>query len=80
MYSCAFSFRNVRSGFRNTHFGVRSHRLSMMTDVSYKHAFMFPGQGAQTLGMAGTLCEEYPEAKELFTKVSAPPHALSSSR
>ena len=37
--------------------------------VSYKIGFMFPGQGAQTVGMAGALCEEYPEAKELFTKV-----------
>lgn len=43
--------------------------MSMMTGVSYKTGFMFPGQGAQTVGMAGALCEELSEAKDLFTKV-----------
>lgn len=48
-------------------------RLHMSTDtpVSYKNAFMFPGQGAQTVGMAGALCESLPAAKELFDKASA---------
>jgi [acyl-carrier-protein] S-malonyltransferase len=32
---------------------------------------MFPGQGAQTVGMAGTLCDDLPAAKELFDKASA---------
>jgi len=32
---------------------------------------MFPGQGAQTVGMAGPLCAELPAAKELFDKASA---------
>lgn len=31
---------------------------------------MFPGQGAQTVGMAGKLCEEIPASKELFDKAS----------
>ena len=74
VYTCAYSTRNVRLGFRSTRLGVRSHRLSMMTGLSYKQAFMFPGQGAQTIGMAEALCEEHPEAKELFTKVSAQCH------
>lgn len=47
----------------------RKFGMSMMSGVSYKTGFMFPGQGAQTVGMAGALCEELPEAKELFTKV-----------
>ena len=34
---------------------------------------MFPGQGAQSVGMAGSLCEELPEAKNLFTKVGLVP-------
>jgi [acyl-carrier-protein] S-malonyltransferase len=77
MYTGAFSIRSARLGVRNARFGVRSHRLSMMADVSYKQGFMFPGQGAQTVGMAGALCEELPEAKELFTKVSAPGPCLA---
>ena len=31
-----------------------------------KVAFLFPGQGAQTIGMAGALCEKLPAAKKLF--------------
>ena len=46
--------------------------LSMMSSpVSYKVGFMFPGQGAQAVGMAGTLCDELPEAKALFDKASS---------
>ena len=37
----------------------------------YKVAFMFPGQGAQTVGMAKALCDENPAAKSLFDKASA---------
>lgn len=46
--------------------------LSMMAEpaVSYKVGFMFPGQGAQTVGMAGALCDEVPAAKALFDKAS----------
>ncbi|GHP09666.1 hypothetical protein PPROV_000840100 [Pycnococcus provasolii] len=35
-----------------------------------KTAFLFPGQGAQSVGMAGALCEEVPAAKALFDKAS----------
>jgi [acyl-carrier-protein] S-malonyltransferase len=31
---------------------------------------MFPGQGAQSVGMAGALCADLPEAKSLFDKAS----------
>ena len=31
---------------------------------------MFPGQGAQTVGMAGPLCAELPAAKALFDTAS----------
>ncbi|MBX3399730.1 MAG: ACP S-malonyltransferase [Gemmataceae bacterium] len=33
-------------------------------------AFLFPGQGAQTVGMAGALCESSPAAKSLFDRAS----------
>ena len=36
-----------------------------------KKAFFFPGQGAQSVGMAKELCEECPAAAELFEKASA---------
>ena len=35
-----------------------------------KKAFFFPGQGAQSVGMAGELCEECPAAKALFDEAS----------
>ncbi len=33
-------------------------------------AFLFPGQGAQTVGMAGTLCASLLAARQLFTEAS----------
>lgn len=42
-----------------------------MNAVSYKSAFMFPGQGAQTVGMAGQVCADLPAAKALFDKASS---------
>ena len=35
-----------------------------------KIAFLFPGQGAQTVGMAKALCDELPAAKNLFDQAS----------
>jgi len=37
---------------------------------SSKVAFLFPGQGAQSVGMCKELTDEVPAAKELFTKAS----------
>lgn len=33
---------------------------------SSKLAFMFPGQGAQYVGMAASICDEVPAAKKMF--------------
>ena len=35
-----------------------------------KSAFLFPGQGAQTVGMAKTLCESLPAARRLFEQAA----------
>lgn len=35
-----------------------------------KTAFLFPGQGAQTVGMAAALCQELPQARELFDRAT----------
>ena len=35
-----------------------------------KTAFLFPGQGAQFVGMGKDLAEQYPQAKELFTRAN----------
>lgn len=35
-----------------------------------KVAFLFPGQGAQTVGMAKQLCDEVPQAKALFDRAN----------
>ncbi len=34
-----------------------------------RHAFIFPGQGAQTVGMGKTLADAYPAAKSVFEEV-----------
>lgn len=39
-------------------------------DFSSKVSFMFPGQGAQFVGMCSTLCEEVPAAASLFSTAS----------
>ncbi|CAM9681043.1 unnamed protein product [Ascophyllum nodosum] len=39
-------------------------------DYESKVTFMFPGQGAQYMGMAANICQEVPKAKELFDKAS----------
>lgn len=39
-------------------------------DYSGKVAFMFPGQGAQFVGMCGEICKEVPAAKALFDEAS----------
>ena len=36
-----------------------------------KSAFLFPGQGAQTVGMAQQLCESLPAARNLFDRANA---------
>ena len=33
-------------------------------------AFLFPGQGAQTIGMGQALAQEYPAAKAVFDAVN----------
>jgi acyl transferase domain-containing protein len=45
----------------------------MMSDansVSYKVGFMFPGQGAQVVGMAGNICKELPAAKGFISLIA----------
>ena len=44
--------------------------MAQAAPVSYKVGFMFPGQGAQAVGMAVGLCNEIPAAKALFDKAS----------
>ena len=35
-----------------------------------KRAFLFPGQGAQTVGMGKDIYEKYEEAKKIYEKAS----------
>lgn len=63
------------TGLLNRGIGMKiraySKHVMKMSDVSYKVGFMFPGQGAQTVGMGVAICNEIPAAKELFDKASA---------
>ena len=68
---------NGVAAFRASTAVARSARMtrsmSMMAEppaVNYAVGFMFPGQGAQAVGMAGPLCAELPAAKALFDKAS----------
>ena len=47
---------------------VPQHRA---TSPSPRTAFLFPGQGAQTVGMAAALCASLPVANDLFQRASA---------
>jgi [acyl-carrier-protein] S-malonyltransferase len=63
------------AAYKGSMMRVQSMRLStklMMSTspISYKVGFMFPGQGAQAVGMAGALCAENPAAKALFDTAS----------
>jgi hypothetical protein len=54
---------------------VRPLGLRMMSDGDFNDwkattAFLFPGQGAQYVGMAGQLVQDVPKAKELFDRAS----------
>jgi hypothetical protein len=56
MMCCMRSTLGLQSGIRSS---MRSSMRSLsMADVSYKVGFMFPGQGAQSVGMAVNLCNE----------------------
>ncbi len=67
----------ARTGYAYLHSSIlRSslHHLSMSSTpsaVSYKVGFMFPGQGAQTVGMGAALANEIPAAKALYDQASS---------
>jgi [acyl-carrier-protein] S-malonyltransferase len=43
----------------------------MSADPTARVAFLFPGQGAQTVGMGATVCARVPAARALFDRASA---------
>jgi [acyl-carrier-protein] S-malonyltransferase len=43
----------------------------MSAEPSAKVAFLFPGQGAQTVGMGGLVCSRVPAARALFDRASS---------
>src|SRR5437868_6200750 len=45
---------------------ANSKTLSRNGEPMSRAAFLFPGQGAQSVGMAKTLCETLPTARQLF--------------
>src|SRR5262249_32059513 len=65
--------RNQRSGSPSWRPSPRRARtISGKTEfVMPRTAFLFPGQGAQAVGMAGPLCQSLPAAHALFQEASA---------
>ena len=44
--------------------------MEVVESAPKRSAFLFPGQGAQTVGMAGSLCASLPAAKALFDQAA----------
>jgi [acyl-carrier-protein] S-malonyltransferase len=51
--------------------GYPKGKLQEQTGETMSRAFVFPGQGAQTIGMGRALAEAYPAAKAVFDEVDA---------
>jgi [acyl-carrier-protein] S-malonyltransferase len=71
----AFSPASVRSFGRKVLKASSSDTSLQTSDTDFdgfssKTAFMFPGQGAQFVGMCGDVCETVPAAKALFDQAS----------
>jgi [acyl-carrier-protein] S-malonyltransferase len=45
--------------------------MSSSQPITYKIGFMFPGQGAQTVGMGAALANDIPAAKALYDTASS---------
>ena len=68
----AKGFTNLKQSHSTLKYFRNKMTVAMSSEpVSYKVGFMFPGQGAQAVGMAASLCETIPAAKLLFDKASS---------
>src|SRR6201999_2636554 len=59
------------SGTSRNACATRTTALGIRHPTMPKTAFLFPGQGAQKVGMAGPLCQALPTAHALFQQASA---------
>lgn len=64
-------FASSFSMMRSTTFRMARLASMTMSTPSYKVAFMFPGQGAQTVGMGAALANDIPAAKALYDTASS---------
>lgn len=69
-FNVASSLKSGRNAFGRMSTTTLAASDNDFDDFSSKVAFMFPGQGAQFVGMCGDLCNDVPAAKALFDEAS----------
>ncbi|KAL3778913.1 hypothetical protein HJC23_009833 [Cyclotella cryptica] len=69
-YSAAFSPASSTFARRTVSSAIRMASDNDFDDFSSKVSFMFPGQGAQFVGMCADVCKDVPAAKALFDEAS----------
>jgi len=70
MRSCGWRSRVIRSPPRSRDRFLFSAADDKFADYTPRTAFLFPGQGAQSVGMAKDACEKSRAARDLFEKAS----------
>ena len=81
----------ISSKLRGLSWSTRELRRAF-SSVNYRTVLILPGQGVQSIGMAGALCSKYDAAKKLFDEASSivgydllkvckegPPHELNTT-